>query len=131
MDEVFEVSLLWYKGIKEFPAHWAIFVSVPGATVGNLYEVKTADTPFKPRWARSYRESYNTLASRTLGGKVFLGNTSDPAEIESISQRERVPDMLTENCQNWVWRVIKKAVEKDVLDSSAIDNLEEAPTHSE
>jgi hypothetical protein len=62
---------------------------------------------------------------------VFLGFNSDPAELEAIIQRERLPDMLTENCQNWVWRVIKKAVEKKVLDSSAIDNLEGAPTHCE
>jgi hypothetical protein len=52
MDDLFEVSLLWYKGAKEFPVHWTIFVSVPAATVGNCYEVKTADTPLRTQMAK-------------------------------------------------------------------------------
>jgi len=55
---------------------------------------------------------------------VFLGYITDPGGMENIMKREPLPNMLTENCQNWVWRVISKAVEKEVLDGSAVDKLE-------
>jgi hypothetical protein len=129
MDDLFEVSLLWYKGAEGLPVHWAIFVSVPDAPEWDYYDVKTADTPFTPRWEREYRDSYDVRKSNSLGGRVFLGYTSDPAEMEDVIKRQALPNILTENCQSWVWRVIRKAVEKEILDSSAIDNLEEAPAN--
>jgi hypothetical protein len=129
MSELFEVWLCWYKGAVGYPLHWTIVVCPVGSTIGILYQVEKADTPLTPRWQRGYAEKYDRRTSRTMQGEIFLGYINDPGTFQQIYLNTALPDMATENCQSWIWRVLQEAVRQNVIHSSALANLGRAPVN--
>jgi hypothetical protein len=128
-SDSFEVCILWFKGASGLPLHWSLFVNPSNSTIGNKYDAMAADTPLRPRWEYLYDENLDSLQLQGLGGKVVLGLTEDPATLEEITRRTKLPNMQNENCQNWVWRVVREAVRRRAISGDAATILATVPVN--
>jgi len=96
-------------------------------TTGNKYDVDVPDTPFKPTWRFAYEENFDMVTAEGVAGKSKFGTIGDPGEFEGILRRTKLPVMDSENCQDWVWRVIREGVDKGLLKRDSLQRLENVP----
>jgi hypothetical protein len=127
IPKIFDIYILWYKGITGMPLHWSFFVCAPGSVVGNKYDVTTKDTPLTPRLQHHYVDGYDRKQWDSMPGYHRLGVLEEPADFQEIVMGTPPPtDLEHENCQTWIWKVIRKAVTKDTLDKTVTKELENA-----
>ena len=126
--EEFEVILVRYKGETGLSAHWSLLVChITQSGVGNNYEVRMRDSPLTPRWELRFDEDFDIAEHWDVQDHVRLSYFHDPAELQDIIRRARLPDMKTENCQDWVRRVVKTAVAADIMPKRALETLQKVP----
>lgn len=70
----------------------------------------------------------NAAQSSTFDSKLFLGYINDPPDLEAIMRTTPMPVPPHENCQNWVWAVIREAVRIGLMDESALTDLASVPS---
>jgi hypothetical protein len=126
-SDTFELWVLWYNGISGFPLHWSLFVCVAGSNKGNRHDVVSAETSGRPRFTRRYKENYDKTQSSNVLGSLKLHDLPDPAAFEEIVTSRAMPLLdRNENCQTWIWNVVRKAVGDGKLDAAALTQLGQA-----
>jgi hypothetical protein len=121
----YEVSILWFKAAPRAAVHWSIFIQAvsTGNSVGTKHDCMFQGQPGRGfRWTYSFLQNYHAYQSAHLGGKVVLGYINDLTGFGKIMRETALP-VLRENCQSWVWKVIREAVRQCIIDASAVDIL--------
>jgi hypothetical protein len=118
--------------------HWSIYLQSQSAEGGPVYDVYF--NPDSGRWGRKERKADQVTymssvwpgrnRSRAYRGATVLGTVDSIYEFESIVRSTPLPSTSPgrrENCQSWVENVIRRAVNRGLLDSDALHELRGVP----
>ncbi|KAG4413477.1 hypothetical protein IFR04_013378 [Cadophora malorum] len=120
--------------MQPFPGyHWSIYLHPPGDTMGESHDV--ALLLDSHTWERKTRLidfitddrlvwDTGMTAERYLE-RTEIGDVEDVEEFERVMEDTPVPEGVgpDENCQAWVWNVIRNAVDEGVIGEEALARL--------
>jgi hypothetical protein len=135
-NTIYDVCVLQFTQ-RSSALHWSIYLQSHDEDEdgGPVYDVFYY--PRTGKWQRNERqasqvgnissvwEGNSRSSSRYYGGTV-LGTIDDLAEFQSIIRSTPMPG-YNENCQSWVERVIRTAINRRLLNTDALQKLRRVP----
>lgn len=122
----FTVYALWFKNrdpSSRNDFHWSIFIRPTSNLVGTKYDAYNVGGP---QWALSSAPLYTMDQSVSFGGHVLLGYINDVAALERVMASTPLP-IPGENCQTWIWKVVRTAISLGLLPATALQQLSTLP----
>jgi len=129
-DATYEVCVLQFTQPPIPVLHWSIYLQSDneGGPVYNVFY-----DPRSRSWGRNERQASKvsnmssvwegkTSSSARYSGGTVLGTIDDLSEFQSILRSTPLPGN-NENCQSWVERVVRTAVNRGLLKSDALQKL--------